>query len=356
MLRKFAEPACSPFATLPGLLARLLQPSRVSSLVRVYFYPTQVGRACLLPSHNLAGSAHPCEFTFMHRKFVEPPRSCLLQPCRVSSHVQVYFYASRVRPACSLLLHATLPSLIIRASLISYYTSSPSLLAHAYCNVAWSAHLVRVHFHASQVHRDCSHVLLATLPGLLSCASLISCYASSPDLLARAYCNLARSARPCEFTFMFRKFAEPVRSCFLQPCRVCSQVLVHFQASQVRLAYWLVLLVTLPGLLTHASLISCNPSLPSLQARAYCNHVGLAHLCEFTFILRKFAKPARSPLTTLPGQLTRASLLLCIASSSSLLALASCNLAESAHTCKFTFTLREFAKPARSCFMQPCRV
>ncbi|PKI78554.1 hypothetical protein CRG98_001061 [Punica granatum] len=35
-------------------------------------------------SHNaLEMSANPCELTFLHRKFAEPPRSCLLRPIRV---------------------------------------------------------------------------------------------------------------------------------------------------------------------------------------------------------------------------------------------------------------------------------
>ncbi|OWM84132.1 hypothetical protein CDL15_Pgr010562 [Punica granatum] len=169
----------------------------------------------------LLGLLTSCEFTFMLRKFAEPTGSCFLQPCQICSPVRVYFHASQLSRACSLVLLATLSSLITRASLISCYASSPSLLARAYCNVAWSAHLVRVHFHASQVHRDCSLVLLATLLGLLTNASLLSCFPSTLSLLARASCNLAGSANQCEFTFMLPKYAEPARSCFLQPCWVC---------------------------------------------------------------------------------------------------------------------------------------
>ncbi|PKI60751.1 hypothetical protein CRG98_018871 [Punica granatum] len=119
---------------------------------------------------------------------------------------------------------------------------------------------MRAYFHASQVHQACSLVLLATLPGLLTRASLLSCFASSLSLLACASCNLAESAHPYEFTFMLRKFAEPARSCFLQPCRICSPVRAYFHASQVRRACWLVLLATLLGLLTRASLLSCFES------------------------------------------------------------------------------------------------
>ncbi|OWM66963.1 hypothetical protein CDL15_Pgr003943 [Punica granatum] len=91
------------------------------------------------------------------------------------------------------------------------------------------------------------------MPGLLTRAILLFCFASSPSLLARASgslagcthpCefafllskfveharsasyNLAGFAHPCEFTFLLRKFAEPARSCLLQPCRLCSPVRV----------------------------------------------------------------------------------------------------------------------------------
>ncbi|PKI45295.1 hypothetical protein CRG98_034314, partial [Punica granatum] len=429
LLRMFAEPARSC----------LLQPCPVCSPVRVYFSASHVRRACsLVPlatlpglltrasllfcfacspsllaraSCNLARSAHPCEFTFLLRMFAEPARSCLLQPCPVCSPVRVYFSASHVRRACSLVPLATLPGLLTRASLLFCFACSPSLLARASCNLARSAHPceftfllrmfaeparscllqpcpvcspVRVYFSASHVRRACSLVPLATLPGLLTRASLLFCFACSPSLLARASCNLARSAHPCEFTFLLRMFAEPARSCLLQPCPVCSPVRVYFSASHVRRACSLVPLATLPGLLTRASLLFCFACSPSLLARASCNLARSAHPCEFTFLLRMFAEPARScllqpcpvcspvrvyfsashvrracslvPLATLPGLLTRASLLFCFACSPSLLARASCNLARSAHPCEFTFLLRMFAEPARSCLLQPCRV
>ncbi|PKI64272.1 hypothetical protein CRG98_015335, partial [Punica granatum] len=429
LLRKFAEPARSC----------ILQPCRVCSPVRVYFSTSQVRRAgsllhlATLPglltrasllfyfasspsrlapaSCNLAGSAHPCEFTFLLRKFAEPARSCILQPCRVCSPVRVYFSTSQVRRAGSLLHLATLPGLLTRASLLFYFASSPSRLAPASCNLAGSAHPceftfllrkfaeparscilqpcrvcspVRVYFSASHVRRACSLVPLATLPGLLTRASLLFYFASSPSRLAPASCNLAGSAHPCEFTFLLRKFAEPARSCILQPCRVCSPVRVYFSTSQVRRAGSLLHLATLPGLLTRASLLFYFASSPSRLAPASCNLAGSAHPCEFTFLLRKFAEPARScilqpcrvcspvrvyfstsqvrragsllHLATLPGLLTRASLLFYFASSPSRLAPASCNLAGSAHPCEFTFLLRKFAEPARSCILQPCRV
>ncbi|PKI49259.1 hypothetical protein CRG98_030349, partial [Punica granatum] len=424
LLRKFAEPARSC----------LLQPCRVCSPVRAYFSASQVRRACsLVPlttlpglltrasllfcfasspsllaraSYNLAGSAHPCELTFLLRKFAEPARSCLLQPCRVCSPVRAYFSASQVRRACSLVPLTTLPGLLTRASLLFCFASSPSLLARASYNLAGSAHPceltfllrkfaeparscllqpcrvcspVRAYFSASQVRRACSLVPLTTLPGLLTRASLLFCFASSPSLLARASYNLAGSAHPCELTFLLRKFAEPARSCLLQPCRVCSPVRAYFSASQVRRACSLVPLTTLPGLLTRASLLFCFASSPSLLARASYNLAGSAHPCELTFLLRKFAEPARScllqpcrvcspfsayqvrrasslvPLTTLPVLLTRARLLFFFGNSPSQIAPASCNLTWSAPPCEFTFLLRKFAEPARSCFLRPCR-
>ncbi|PKI50002.1 hypothetical protein CRG98_029606, partial [Punica granatum] len=429
LLRKYADPARSC----------ILQPCRVCSPVRVYFSASQVRRSCSLvhpatmpglltrasllfcfastpillarASCNHAGSAHPCEFTFLLRKYADPARSCILQPCRVCSPVRVYFSASQVRRSCSLVHPATMPGLLTRASLLFCFASTPILLARASCNHAGSAHPceftfllrkyadparscilqpcrvcspVRVYFSASQVRRSCSLVHPATMPGLLTRASLLFCFASTPILLARASCNHAGSAHPCEFTFLLRKYADPARSCILQPCRVCSPVRVYFSASQVRRSCSLVHPATMPGLLTRASLLFCFASTPILLARASCNHAGSAHPCEFTFLLRKYADPARSCIlqpcrvcspvrvyfsasqvrrscslvhpATMPGLLTRASLLFCFASTPILLARASCNHAGSAHPCEFTFLLRKYADPARSCILQPCRV
>ncbi|OWM91643.1 hypothetical protein CDL15_Pgr020313 [Punica granatum] len=115
----------------------------------------------------------------MLRKSAETARSCFLQPCRVCSPMRVYF-------------------------------------------------------HASQVCRACWLVPLANLPSLLNRASSLSFFASSPSLVTRDSCHHAESAHPCEFTFMLRKFAEPASSCFVQSCRVYSPALVYFHASQVR--------------------------------------------------------------------------------------------------------------------------
>ncbi|PKI44696.1 hypothetical protein CRG98_034913, partial [Punica granatum] len=342
-----------PLATLPGLL------TRASLLSCAASSPSHLARA----SCNLTGSANPCEFTFLRSKFAEPPRSCLLQPYR------------QVRRATSLVPLATLPGLLTRASLLSCAASSPSHLARASCNLTGSANPCEFTFLRSkfaepprscllqpyrQVRRATSLVPLATLPGLLTRASLLSCAASSPSHLARASCNLTGSANPCEFTFLRSKFAEPPRSCLLQPYR------------QVRRATSLVPLATLPGLLTRASLLSCAASSPSHLARASCNLTGSANPCEFTFLRSKFAEPPRScllqpyrqvrratslvPLATLPGLLTRASLLSSTASSPSHLARASCNLGGSANPCEFTFLRSKFAEPPRTCLLQPCRV
>ncbi|PKI67442.1 hypothetical protein CRG98_012171 [Punica granatum] len=251
----------------------------------------------MIPStpHTITKHLHlhlSCEFTFMLRKFIEPARSCFLQPCQVCSPVRVFLYALQVRRACSLVFLATLPGLLTRASLFSCFVSSLSLLARASCNLVGSAHPYEFIF--MLLRRACSLVLLATLSGLLTRASLLSCFVSSPSLLARASCNLTGSAHPWEFTFMLRKFTDPARSSFLQPFRVCSPVRVYFHTSQVCRACSLAPLATFPGLLTRASLLSCFASSPSFFARASCNLAGSAHPCKFTFMLHKFAKPARS--------------------------------------------------------------
>ncbi|PKI31631.1 hypothetical protein CRG98_047978, partial [Punica granatum] len=336
MFRKFAEFASSCFLQTCGaahpceftlMLCKFadasrwcfMEPCRVRSPVRVYYH---------------ASSAHPCEFIFMLPKFNERAISCFCRPWQVCSLVRVYFHASQVRRSCSLVLLANSPGQLTRASLLSGFASSPSLLARASCNPAGSAQpceftfilrkffeplarascnlartaqpfeftfmlpkfaepprpcflqpcrvcsLVRVYFHASQVRRSCSLVLLATWPVLLSRANLLSYFESSSSLLARASCNLAVSAHPCEFsrvssnlagsahscefTLLLRKFVEPALMCFLQPCRICSDVRIYFHALQDRQAWSLVLLATSPDLFTHASLLSFFPTSPFL--------------------------------------------------------------------------------------------
>ncbi|PKI41626.1 hypothetical protein CRG98_037982 [Punica granatum] len=286
-----------------------LQPCRVCYPVRAYFAATMAGlltRSSLLsctassPSHlarascNLAGSANPCELTF-------------LQPCRVCYPVRAYFAA-------------TMAGLLTRSSLLSCTASSPSHLARASCNLAGSANPCELTF--LQPCRVCYPVrayFAATMAGLLTRSSLLSCTASSPSHLARASCNLAGSANPCELTF-------------LQPCRVCYPVRAYFAA-------------TMAGLLTRSSLLSCTASSPSHLARASCNLAGSANPCELTFLQPcRVCYPVRAYFAaTMAGLLTRSSLLSCTASSPSHLARASCNLAGSANPCELTF-------------LQPCRV
>ncbi|OWM87139.1 hypothetical protein CDL15_Pgr024029 [Punica granatum] len=337
--------ACSLvlLATLPGLLTRM------SLLMFLVTLPSLLTRESLLScsasspslldraSCNLARTAQPYEFTFRLRKFAELFRSCFLQPCwvcspvrvylcflqpcRVRSPLRVYFHAPQVRRACSIVRLETLLGLLTPASLFSCFPRSMSVLSRAFANLAKSAHScefifmlpkfaepalscflqtrrvsspVRVYFHASHVRGACSLLLLATSPGLLTRASLLSGFPSSPSLLAPASCNLAECAHPCEFTFRLRKFAELARSCFLQPCRFWSAVRVYFHTSQVRRACSFVLLATLPSPLTHASLLSFFPTSPSLLVHASCNLARTAQSCEFTFMLRKFVEPARS--------------------------------------------------------------
>ncbi|PKI60157.1 hypothetical protein CRG98_019454 [Punica granatum] len=378
ILPKFVETAGSFF----------LRPGRVCSPVRVYFHASQVREVCsLVLLSTLLGlltraSLLSCFFTITIYKYAELARSCFLRPGRVCSPLRVYFHASQVRRACSVVLLATWPDMLTCASLHSCYASSPSQLARASCDLDGSAHLCGFTF--MLLHRDCWLVLLATLPGLLTRASLLSCLLSSPSLLGRATCDLAGSAHLCEFTFMLRKFAEPARSCILRPGPICSPAQVYIRATQVRRVSSLVLLSTLLGLLTRASLLSCFLNSPSLLGRATCDLAGSAHPYEFTFLLCKFAEPARSCilrpgpicspaqvyiratqvrrvsslvlLSTLLGLLTRASLLSCFLNSPSLLGRATCDLAGSAHPYEFTFLLCKFAEPARSCFLRPGRV
>ncbi|PKI37395.1 hypothetical protein CRG98_042214, partial [Punica granatum] len=394
--RKFDEPPPSC----------LLEPCRVRESVRVYFLAPQVRRATsLVPlatlsglltrarllscaasstshlpraSWNLAGSANPCEFTFLHRKFAEPPRSCLLQPCRVTflrrkfdepppscllepcrvrESVRVYFLAPQVRRATSLVPLATLSGLLTRARLLSCAASSTSHLPRASWNLAGSANpceFTFLHRKFAEPPRSC---LLQPCRCQLSRERLFSCTTSSPTYLAHASGNLAGYANPCKLTFLRRKFAEPTPSCLLQPC--------WCQLSRERL-------------------FSCTTSSPTYLAHASGNLAGSANPCEFTFVHRKFIELPRSclsqpcsvsypvrdyfpapqvhrptslmPLATLPGLLTRASLLSSTASSPSHLARAPFNLAGSVKSCELTFLNRKFAEPPRSCPLQPCRV
>ncbi|PKI52266.1 hypothetical protein CRG98_027342 [Punica granatum] len=376
-----------PLATLEGLL------TRASLLSCTASSPSHLARA----SCNLVGSANPWEFTFLYRNFAEQPRSCLLQPCRVCYTVRVYFTTQQDRRATSLVPLATLAGLLTRASLLSCTASSPSHLARASCNLVGSAnpweftflyrnfaeqprscllqpcrvcYTVRVYFTTQQDRRATSLVPLATLAGLLTRASLLSCTASSPSHLARASCNLVGSANPWEFTFLYRNFAEQPRSCLLQPCRVCYTVRVYFTtqqdrratslvplatlaAPQVRRANSLVPLATLEGLLNRASLLSCTASSPSHLARPSCNLAGSANLCEFTFLHRKFARPPRSCLLQPCWQVRRATSLVPLATLAGLLtraSLLSCTASSPSHLARVSCNLGGSANPCELTF------
>ncbi|OWM74045.1 hypothetical protein CDL15_Pgr027140 [Punica granatum] len=157
-------------------------------------------------------------------------------------------------------------------------------------------------------------------------------------------------------TFLHRKFAEPPRSCLLQPCRDCQPVRDYIPAAQVRRANLLVPLATLPRLLIRASLHSCNASLPSHLARASCNLAGSANPCEFTFLQRKFAKPARSCLLQACRSANPCEITFLQRKFADQLGHAFCNLAGSANPCELTFLHGKFAEPPRSCLLQLCRV
>ncbi|PKI33644.1 hypothetical protein CRG98_045965, partial [Punica granatum] len=375
-----------PLATLPGLLTRASLLSCFASLL---------ARA----SCDLAESAHPCEFTFMLRKLAEPASSSLLRPYRVCSPGLVYFHASQVRRAYSLVLLATLPGLLTRASLLSCFASSPSLLGHATCNLAGSSYPcgftfmvrkfadpsrswflqpcrvcfpMRIYFHASHVRRVCSHSFLATLAGLLTRASLLSffpsslsllarascelagsahpllsCFASSPSLLARASCQLAGSAHQCEFTLMLRNSPSLLARATCNPVGSAHPCELTF------------MLRKFTSLLTRASLLSCFASSRSLLARASCHRAGSAHPCDFTLMLCKFvsllARASCYPAWSAhPCELTLMLRKLAEPAGSSLLR--PYRLAGSAHPCEFTLMLRKFAEPTRSCVLPACRV
>ncbi|PKI63123.1 hypothetical protein CRG98_016483 [Punica granatum] len=168
------------------------------------------------------------------------------------------------------------------------------------------------------------------MPGVLTCASLLSCSASSPSHLARASYNFAESANPCEITFLQLEYAEPTLSWLLQPCRVLSPGRVYFSASA---------------------------SSPSHLARASYNFAESANPCEITFLQLEYAEPTLSwllqPCRVLsPGRVYFSA----SASSPSHLARASYNFAESANPCEITFLQLEYAEPTLSWLLQPCRV
>ncbi|OWM87140.1 hypothetical protein CDL15_Pgr024030 [Punica granatum] len=178
------------------------------------------------------------------------------------------------------------------------------------------------------------------MPDLFRRASLLSSFARSPSLVARASCNLARSAHPCEFAFILPNFPVPARSCFLQPRTDCSTVRIYFHASQVRRACSLLFLATTSALLNHESILSGFESSPSLLARASYNLADSAQPCEFIFMFRKFAEFASSCFLQTCGAGHPCEFTLSFASSSMLLVGASWNLAGSAHPFEFTIKLR----------------
>ncbi|PKI62269.1 hypothetical protein CRG98_017349 [Punica granatum] len=448
-LRNFAERACS-LVLLPNL-SNLL--ARAHSLLCFAILPSLLARA----SCKSVGTARPCTLSFVLHKFAEPSHSCFLHICRTCSTVHTLFYASQFRGACSLVLLANLPSLLNSAHSLLRFVSSPSLLARASCKSVRPArpctlsfvlhkfaepshscflHICRtcstVHtlfyasqfrrasllarasskyveptrpctlyfklrkfaeplrscisqicraappctlFYASQVRRACSLLLSANLPGLLAHAHSLFRFAISPSLLTCASCKSAGTSPPCTLSFMLRKFAEPSHSCCLPICRACSPVHTLLYASQFCGTCSLVLLANLPGLLVHAHSLLRFASSPSLLARASCKSVGLARPCTLSFMLRNFAEPARSCflqicracspvhtllyasqfcgtcslvlLANLPGLLVHAHSLLRFAISPSLLARASCKSVGLARPCTLSFTLRNFAEPAR---------
>ncbi|PKI66353.1 hypothetical protein CRG98_013255 [Punica granatum] len=450
-LLKFAETARSCF----------LQICRACMPVHILFSASQVRRAySLVLLENLspsllapafwksAGPARPCTLSLLLCNFADPTRSCFMQICRDCSLVHTLFYDSQVRQAFSFVLHAHLSGLLDRAHSLLRFAILPSQLARAFCksfdpagpctlsfklrkfakpsrscflkSVATARHCtisytlrtfpepapscflqicrafsicflqicrpcspVHTLFYATQVRRACSIVLLATLSAHLVRAHFHLRFESSPSLLARATCKSVGLARPCTLSFTLRNFAEPASSCFLQICRASSPVHTLFYASQFCRASKLVLLANLSGLLARAHSLLRFAILPSQQARASCKSVGPPRPCTLSFTLRNFAEPASScflqicrassPVHTLfyASQFCRASKLVLLANLSGLLARAhsllrfailpsqqaraSCKSVGPPRPCTLSFTLRNFAEPASSCFLQICR-
>ncbi|OWM76705.1 hypothetical protein CDL15_Pgr009389 [Punica granatum] len=301
--RKFAEPPPS-YLLLPSRIAEpprpcLLQPCRVCSPVGIFFAASQVYGDTSLSPCKLAGSANPCELTFLHRKIAEPPRPCLLQPCRVCSPVGIFFAASQVYGDTSL---------------------SP-------CKLAGSANpceLTFLHRKIAEPPRPCllQPCRVCSPVGIFFAASQV--YGDT----SLSPCKLAGSANPCELTFLHRKIAEPPRPCLLQPCRVCSPVGIFFAASQVY------------------GDTSLSP----------CKLAGSANPCELTFLHRKIAEPPRPCLLQPCRVCSPVGIFFAASQVYGDTSLSPCKLAGSANPCELTFLHRKIAEPPRPCLLQPCRV
>ncbi|PKI70772.1 hypothetical protein CRG98_008832 [Punica granatum] len=423
---------------MSGLLAR------ASFLLRFATSPSLLTCA----SCKSTGPATPCILSFTLCNFTESAHLCILQIYRACYPVHPFFYALQVHRVCSLVFFANIPGVLARASFLlrfasplkvsrvsplglltraSYkstgpaanasfllrFASSPSpltrasckstgpatpcILSFTLCNFTESAHLcilqiyracypVHPFFYALQVHRVCSLVFFANIPGVLARASFLLRFASplkvsrvsplglltrasykstgpaanasfllrfasSPSPLARASCKSTGPASLCMFSITVRKFAESAHSCFLQICRAISRLHPFFDTSQDRRVRSLVLLANLPGQLVRASFLLRFATSPThwcfLQIYRACSPV---HPFFYALQVRRVRLPVL--LTNLSGLLARASFLLRFASSPSPLTGGSCKCAGAASPCILSFTLRKSAESAYSCFLQ----
>ncbi|PKI66351.1 hypothetical protein CRG98_013253 [Punica granatum] len=254
-------------------------------------------------------------------KFAKPARWCFMQICPACSPVHTLFYASQVRRACQLVLLANLSGLLARSHSLLGFADSLSFLASASCTIVGPSRSCTPSFtlrkfsepprscflqidrtcspvhtlsYAFQVRQACSLVLLANRSNLLARAHSLLSFASLPNLLAHASLKSVANDRPCTISFMHRKSGEPASSYFLQICRACSPLPTLFYASQVRRAFSFMLLENLLRLLAPAQSLLLFVRSPNLLPRAFCKSAGPSRSCTLSFTIRKFAEPARS--------------------------------------------------------------
>ncbi|PKI66347.1 hypothetical protein CRG98_013249 [Punica granatum] len=277
-----------------------------------------------------------------------------MQICWGCSPVHTLFYASQVRQACSLVLLANLSGLLARAHSLLRFASSPSLLARTSCKSVGPARPAH------------SHLGFADSLSFLASASCTSVGPSRSCTLSFTLFKFAKPARPCTLSFTLCKLAEPASSYFLQICPAFSPEHTLFYASS-------------PSLLASASYESVGPARPCTHSFTLRKFAEPAGPCTLYFKLRKLAELVRPcilqiyraapscPLFyasqvrracslvlsgNLPGLLARAQSLLRFVSPPSLLVCASYKSVGPARPCTHTFTLRKFAEPARSGFLQ----
>ncbi|PKI70776.1 hypothetical protein CRG98_008836 [Punica granatum] len=356
-------------ANLSGLLAG------ASFLLCLASSPSRLtGASC-----KSVGPAHPCILPITLRKFTECVHWCFLQIYRVCSPVHLFFYSSHVRQVHSLLLLANLPGVLVCASFLLRFASSPSPRTRAscesvgvaspcivsftvrkfaesahscflqICGACWPVHPFTLrkfaesaHWCFLQIYRVCSPCILSFKLRKFS-ESAHSCFFQT-----------AGPARPCILSFMLRKFAESAHWCFLQIYRVCSPCILSFKLRKFSES-------------AHSCFFQtagpARPCILSFMLRKFAESAHWCFLqiyrvcspCILSFKLRKFSESAHSCFFQTAGPARP-----CI------LSFMLRKFAESAHSCFLQicgacwpvhpFTLRKFAESADSCFLQICRV